>query len=109
GHEHSVRDRELWEESRRHAVLGRSVPPVYAGKSYHGNLGAASAATEPAASLLALTHGLLPATLNYDLPDPACPLPVAREPRPVRKPYFLKVSFTELGQCAAVVCRRFAD
>jgi len=106
---YSVPDRDVWEARGLHEVFGRSLPPVFAGKSYLGNLGAASAATELAASLLALTHGLLPATLNYDLPDPACPLPVAREPRPVRKPYFLKVSFTELGQCAAVVCRRFAD
>src|SRR5205807_7116035 len=56
--------------------------------------------------LLALAHGELPATLNYEEPDPACPVAVAREIRRVTRPCFLKVGFTELGQCAAVVCRK---
>ena len=63
---------------------------------------------ELVASLLALRHGSLPPTLNYEEPDPACPIPVAAgEDRPVTKPHFLKVGLTELGQCAAVVCRKW--
>jgi len=83
--------------------------PVFAPKSYFGNLGAAGGTVELAASLLALEHNLLPASLNCDDLDPACPVAVLTEPRSVRKPYFLKVSFTEMGQCAAVVCRRWED
>jgi len=31
----------------------------------------------------------------------------AGAPRPVTRPYVLKVSFTQMGQCAALVCRRW--
>jgi 3-oxoacyl-[acyl-carrier-protein] synthase II len=90
-------------------ILGppRSSPPVFAAKSYFGNAGPASGPMELAASLLAAADGVLPATLNYDDPDPQCPVRVSREPRPVRKRCFLKLGFTELGQCAAVVCRKW--
>jgi 3-oxoacyl-[acyl-carrier-protein] synthase II len=82
--------------------------PLFAAKSYMGNLGAAADAAELTASLLALKHGALPPTLNYERPDPACPVAVvAGSPRPIRKPYFLKMGSTDLGQCAAVVCKKW--
>jgi 3-oxoacyl-[acyl-carrier-protein] synthase II len=82
--------------------------PVFAPKSYFGNLGAGGSTTELAASILALQYGLVPTTLNYEEPDPACPVAVtAGEPRPVRHPYVLKVSFTQMGQCAALVLRKW--
>ena len=87
-------------------VVGPSLP-VFAPKSYFGNAGAASGTVELAASLLAAADGVLPATLNYEEPDPQCPVNVVREPRPVRRPCFLKVGFTDLGQCAAFVVRRW--
>ncbi len=86
-------------------VFGPSLP-VFAAKSYFGNAGPASGPIELAASLLASADGLLPATLNYEEPDPECPVNVGREPRPVQRPCFLKLGFTDRGQCAAVVCRR---
>jgi 3-oxoacyl-[acyl-carrier-protein] synthase II len=88
----------------------RSQPPtVFAAKSYFGNLGAGSATSELIASLLALHHGLVPATLNYEEPDSHCRVAVLREPRPLARPYFVKVGFTEMGQCGAVVCRRWQE
>jgi len=81
--------------------------PVFAAKGYFGNLGAGSDLSELAISLLALSHGQLPRSLNYEVPDPACPVRVNREPIPVTKPYVLKLGLTELGQCAAVVCRKW--
>lgn len=85
----------------------REPAPVFAAKSYFGHLGAASGTAELAASLLALQHGQLPPTLNYEVPDPDCPISVAAgAPRPVRRPFILKVGFTEMGQCAAVVIRK---
>jgi 3-oxoacyl-[acyl-carrier-protein] synthase II len=50
--------------------------PVTAPKSFFGNLGAAGGALEMAASVLALSRGLVPVTLNYAHPDPACPVNV---------------------------------
>ena len=46
--------------------------PVTAPKSYFGNLGAGTGAVELAVSVMALQEGLIPATLNYERPDPAC-------------------------------------
>jgi len=89
------------------AFKGRPVP-VFAPKSYFGNLGAGSGTTEAIASLLALAHRRVPATLNYEHPDPACPVAVvAGEPRPVTTPYFVKTAFTEIGQCAAAVFKKW--
>ena len=80
---------------------------VFAAKSYFGNSGAASGPMELAASLFAAEEGVLPPTLNYEEPDPMCPVRVEREPQPVARPCFLKIGFTELGQCSAMVCRKW--
>jgi 3-oxoacyl-[acyl-carrier-protein] synthase II len=100
---------DIWEARGLHEIFGgcgRAVP-VFALKSYIGNLAAGSGITELTASLLALKHGALPPTLNHDEPDPECPVSVhAKGLRPLEKPYFLKVSFTDMGQCAVVVCKK---
>jgi 3-oxoacyl-[acyl-carrier-protein] synthase II len=104
------KEADVWEARGLQRVFADVQPavPVFAPKSYIGNLGAGAGATELAASVLALQHGLVPATLNYEEPDPACPVAVtAGEPRPVRHPYVLKVSFTQMGQCAALVLRKW--
>src|SRR5439155_14807010 len=88
-------------------VFGPRPVPVFAAKSYFGNLGAGSGVAELALSLLGQAHGSLPATLNYDEPDPHCPVNVNRRPQAVQKPHFLKVGLNEMGHCAAVVCRRW--
>jgi 3-oxoacyl-[acyl-carrier-protein] synthase II len=101
---------DVWEARGIDEVFGSCRPsvPVFAAKTYIGNLGAGSAPTEIVASLLAFEHGQLPATLNYQEPDPACPVTVsAGSLRPVQKPYFLKTGYTELGQCAAAVFRKW--
>jgi 3-oxoacyl-[acyl-carrier-protein] synthase II len=78
-----------------------------AAKSFIGNLGAGGGTTELAASLLALRYGLVPETLNYDEPDQACPILVHRgKPRPVTRPHAVKIAFTQMGQCAAIVVRK---
>ena len=55
-----------------------------------------------------MNHGQMPPTLNYETPDPQCPVTVlAGAPRPVSRPYVLKVSFNQLGQCGAAVLRKW--
>jgi 3-oxoacyl-[acyl-carrier-protein] synthase II len=100
---------DAWEARGLREVFGGCKPPVpvFAPKSYFGNLGAGGGLSELAASLLAAAHGLVPATLNYEEPDPACPVSVLARPAELRRPYFLKLGFTEMGQCAAVVCRKW--
>jgi 3-oxoacyl-[acyl-carrier-protein] synthase II len=97
---------DAWEARGIHEVFG-STTTVWGVKSYMGSLGAGSPLVELAGSLLALRYGTLPPTLNYETPDPACPVKVEREPRQVTKPYIVKVSATDLGQCAAVVCKKW--
>ena len=78
--------------------------PVTAPKSFFGNLGAASGAVEAVASLLALQNGLVPPTLNYATPDPACPVHVVREePLACARHTAMLVNLTTAGQAAAVV------
>jgi 3-oxoacyl-[acyl-carrier-protein] synthase II len=101
---------DVWEARGLQEVFGslRDPVPVFAAKSYLGNLGAGSGTTELAASMVAMQHGAVPATLNYEEPDPACPVLVAAgKPRPMRRPHVLKVNFTMMGQCAAVVVRKW--
>ena len=88
-------------------VFGADVP-VFAPLSRFGNMGAASGVTELACSLLALHHGVLPGTLNHDTPFAGCPISVhTGAPRAVTKPYAVKVSITDLGQCGVVVVRKW--
>ncbi len=84
------------------AVLG-SVPTT-APKSYFGNLRAASGATELLASLLAFRDGAVPVTLNYEHPDPECPLDiVAGTPREGCRKIALALSATRAGQASTLV------
>jgi 3-oxoacyl-[acyl-carrier-protein] synthase II len=83
------------------AVLGDV--PVTAPKSYFGNLGAGSGAVEMAASVLALQHGKVPATLNYDQADPECPIRVVSAQEPARAPTALVLNQATTGQALAVV------
>jgi 3-oxoacyl-[acyl-carrier-protein] synthase II len=90
-------------------VFGRGVQ-VFAPLSRFGNLGAGSSLLELACSVLALQNGQLPGTLNHTHPDPACPVAVhTGSPRPVTKPYAVKLSYTDLGQCSAVVVKKWQD
>ena len=78
--------------------------PVTAPKSYFGNLGAAGAAVEMAASVLSLETGLVPPTLNYEYPDPTCPLEVIQDqPLSSTRAPALLVSRTWAGQAATAV------
>ena len=64
--------------------------PVTAPKSFFGNLGPGTGAVEMAASVLALQEGLVPQTLNFEHPDPDCPVNVIHsEPMPSDRPIAL--------------------
>ena len=85
-----------------HSVLGDT--PVTALKSYFGNLGAGTAVVEMAGSILSFAAGEVPRTLNYEQPDPACPIQVIHgEPLTGSAPVALVVKRSGTGQVAAVV------
>ncbi len=78
--------------------------PVTAPKSFFGNLGAGTGAVEMAASLQALQSGLIPFTLNYQTPDPNCPLHVVRDAcGESDKPYALLLNQAWTGQATALL------
>jgi 3-oxoacyl-[acyl-carrier-protein] synthase II len=77
--------------------------PVTAPKSYFGNLGQGSGMVELAISLIALDRGVVPPTLNYETPDPECPVNVVTELTPSDKRAFIKLNHNATGQAAAVV------
>ena len=81
--------------------LGRRIP-VTAPKSLLGNSGAGL--LELAASVVGLTHGVIPYTLNYETPDPECPLNVvAKQPLATSNGVVLKLNVTRIGQAAASI------
>ena len=78
--------------------------PVTALKSYLGNAGSACGTLELAGSLLGLKNGVIPATLNYDTPDPQCPINVVHtEPTTTTNGIFLKINVTRIGQASALI------
>jgi 3-oxoacyl-[acyl-carrier-protein] synthase II len=81
--------------------------PVAAAKSYFGNLGAGSGLVELIASVLAMRQGKLFPILNYETPDPACPIAAAKEGMsPGRS--VLNLSVTPQGQASAVMVRAWS-
>jgi len=112
GHVHahglSTRAGDVEEARAIQEVFGeRAEPvPVVAGKSYFGNLGAGSGAVELIASLLALHHGQLFPVLNYESPDPECPVAAVTESGGDPGRCFVNLNVTPQGQAAAVVIGR---
>ncbi len=82
--------------------------PVVAAKSYFGNLGAGSGAVELIAGLLALQHQQLFPVLNYQTPDPDCPLAVVSDDQPPLADRFINLNVTPQGQATAVALQAFA-
>lgn len=101
--------RDDWVESKAyHSALGTNAEriPVTALKSYFGNFDAGTGAVELAASILALRHGELPMTLNYENPDPHCRLNVVRdEPMRLNSSIAMSVNRTSVGQSVAALLR----
>ncbi len=88
-------------------AAGRSQPlPVVAAKSFTGNLGAGSGMVELIASLLALQHGRLFPVLNYEEPDPGCPVAAVVDGATPAGQSFVNLSFTPQGQASGLLVGR---
>jgi len=72
----SVPDRDLAETNAFKAVFGDQAYniPVSSIKSIIGHPFAAASSLQVVASCLTLQHGIIPPTINYETPDPACDL-----------------------------------
>lgn len=100
-HGQSTREDDPIEASAICEVLGEV--PVTAPKSYFGNLGQGSGMVELAISLLALEKGVIPPTLNYETPDPECPVKVVTELQEADRDTFVKLNHNATGQAVAAV------
>ena len=92
-----------------HQVFGDcpSPPAVTAAKSYFGNLGAGSGAVELVAGILAMQSRALFPVLNYESPDPDCPVAAVREAGADPGENLVKLSVTPQGQSAAVLVQKY--
>jgi 3-oxoacyl-[acyl-carrier-protein] synthase II len=79
-------------------------------KSMHGHLLGAAGGVELIASVMALVDGILPPTINQEVPDPECDLDyVPNHARPQQVDVALSNSFGFGGQNATVIVRRFQE
>jgi 3-oxoacyl-[acyl-carrier-protein] synthase II len=104
----STQTDDIVESRAYHRALGDCVlkVPVTAMKSFVGHFDAGAGAVELAGTLLALKYGEVPATLNYEIPDPRCRLNIVREaPRRMSTRTAITVNRTATGQSAAAVLR----
>ena len=107
GHGLATRQCDIDEARGLGQVFGDRAVPVVAAKSSFGNLGAGGGLVETIASVMALRHGHLFPTLNYETPDPDCPLRVVVSADEPAGDSFVNVNLTPQGQTGAVVVRRF--
>ncbi|MGH7137472.1 MAG: beta-ketoacyl-[acyl-carrier-protein] synthase family protein [Pirellulales bacterium] len=78
--------------------------PVTAPKSFFGNLGSGTGAVEVVASILAIEHGRVPVTLNFERPDPECPVNVVHgKALTGTKPTALALNHSWMGQSVAMI------
>lgn len=87
-------------------VFGDRMPdvPVSSNKSMIGHTLTAAGAIEAVFSLLTISNGILPPTINYDNPDPAIPLDVVPNvKRDAKVTHVLSNSFGFGGQNACLV------
>ena len=94
------------EEATALAELIGERTPVVAAKSYFGNLGAGSGVVELISSVMAMNRNQLFPILNYETPDPACPIRAAQAGDPPGD-CFVNLNVTPQGQAAAVAIRAY--
>ncbi len=84
--------------------------PISSSKSMIGHCLGAAGALEAVTTICALRDGLIPPTINLEVPDPACDLDyVPNEARPARLRLALSNSFGFGGQNAALVIGRVEE
>jgi 3-oxoacyl-[acyl-carrier-protein] synthase II len=88
-------------------VFGGTVPPVSSTKSMTGHTLGAAGAIEAVICLLAMRDGILPPTINQEVPDPACDLDyIPNVARKTQVDYALSNSMGFGGHNVSLLIRR---
>jgi len=78
-------------------------------KSMTGHLLGAAGGVEAVYSILAIKHGVIPPTINYETPDPECDLDyVPNTPREAKVGFAMSNSFGFGGTNATLIFKEFA-
>lgn len=104
----STQTDDIVESRAYYRAMGNSISqiPVTAMKSFIGHFDAGAGAVELAGTLLSIRYGEVPATLNYEVPDPRCPINVVQDgPLSIRNRTAISVNRTARGQSAAAILR----
>jgi 3-oxoacyl-[acyl-carrier-protein] synthase II len=91
-------------------VLGQRAyqVPISSNKSMIGHLAAAAGAVEAVAAVKTIMHGIIPPTINYKVPDPACDLDyVPNQARAGKVDVCLSNSFGMGGQNCCLIFKKF--
>jgi 3-oxoacyl-[acyl-carrier-protein] synthase II len=101
----SARQSDIDEARAIREVFGEGADhlPVVAVKSYVGNSGAGCGAIELVASLLAMDRGRLFPVLNYENPDPACPVSAVTSSDVEARQSFINLSTVSQGQASCLL------
>ena len=106
-HGTGTRQNDIVESATIREVFGDEPPPVSSTKSIHGHTIAAAGAIEGTATLLALLGQFAPPTMNFDEPDPECPLDVVpNASRALSMEFALSNSFAFGGHNVALIFQK---
>lgn len=106
----SLHGRSTAEDDAVEAAAVRNIlgdVPCTVPSSYFGNLGSGGGAVAAMLMATALVDGAAPPTLNYERPDPRCPLNIVAKPgHALDRPAIVVLNQTPTGQAAALVLTR---
>jgi 3-oxoacyl-[acyl-carrier-protein] synthase II len=103
-HGTSTKLNDRFETEAIRSVFVEDVPPVSSTKGATGHLLGAAPAVEAAFSVLAIQNGVLPPTINYEVPDPDCDLDyIPNSPRELRPSHVMSNSFGFGGHNAVLI------
>lgn len=107
-HGTSTKYNDVAESRALRSVFGEAMPPVSSTKSMVGHLLGAAGAVEAIATLMAIREGVLPPSINYETPDPECPVNIiANEAREADVAIAMSNSLGFGGHNSSVILKRY--